>query len=120
MVESMGTSQELVGHGSYRHIVSMLDGISDCNLKVRLYSCICHLLLQEKSMLRPLTWAVPLCTCTILNLRRYTCTSTNHPMMACLSHKVKIFGQVVKLPLPPSPQTRTAVVVHHVRLHWSC
>lgn len=71
-------------------------------------------------MLRPLTWPVPLCIYTVLNLRSYACTSTIHPMIGCLSHKVKIFGQDVNSPLPPSPQTRTAVVVHHVRLHWSC
>lgn len=98
----------------------MLDRISNCYLKVRLHSCVCHLLLQRSDPSSEHHAGPLLIPCTsIMGLIAYVQSSAHRCGLYDLQSE-DIGQGGGKIPLRPSQPIRKEVVVRREWLHLSC
>ena len=105
--------------GAHRHVVTMLDRITNSYLEVGLHSCVCHLLLQRSDPSSE-QHARPLPTpCTLpVGISAYVHSSSQ--VCGLYDRQSQDIGPGGKIPLRPSPPTRKGVVVRCEWLHLSC
>ena len=105
--------------GAHRHVIAMLDRISNGYLKVGLHSCVCHLLLQRSDPSSE-QHAGPLpILCTLpMGISAYVKSSAH--MCGLYDRQSEDTGHGGKIPLRPSQPIRKGVVVRREWLHLSC